>query len=219
MEEVHGSCSSVLSLFSRCRAFMLQMGRAVSPKGLNESVSTNLSNGHKLHEWERSEFLPWLWEKPPALQESHCYFHPWFLRHSWRTLSNDRRTPGRRCAMSGSFLVRRRFSKAWIHFRNHQYLLNILTLMEAGQVWPQKAQKLVYFGMCLEGDRSWFLWHRHRHRCPLLRLWKMKGIILQWELSRHTWRSIWRHLWFNQATTIPPLGPLLLIMSTLSQYV
>lgn len=39
----------MLSLFSRFRAFMLQMGYVVSPKGLNERMSTNLSNGHKLH--------------------------------------------------------------------------------------------------------------------------------------------------------------------------
>lgn len=145
MEKVHGSCSSVLSLLSRYKAFMLQMGRAVSPKGLNGSVSTNLSNGHKLHGWECSAFLSWLWEKPPALQESHCYSHPWFLRHSWRTSSNERRTRGvvatrHEC----SFLVRRGFSKVWIHFRNRQYLLKILTLMEAGQLWPQKAQKLIF---------------------------------------------------------------------------
>lgn len=48
-----GRCTETAHLcslfFSRFTAFVLQMGYAVSPKGLNERASTSLSNGHVLH--------------------------------------------------------------------------------------------------------------------------------------------------------------------------
>lgn len=36
---------------------MLQMGYVVIPKGLKERATTNLSNGHKLLEWDAQHFF------------------------------------------------------------------------------------------------------------------------------------------------------------------
>lgn len=150
MEKLRGNCSSVLSLFSRLRAFVLQMGYVVSPKGLNERACTSLSNGHKLHGWDAQRFFLHFERSHRPGRRAIVIFIP----GSWDTIEWDTvkwwmHTWVPEC-MSVSYWWWEQFSKALIRFRNLQYFLKKLGTDGSGA------------GLTTEGSKPHIFWYVNR---------------------------------------------------------